>query len=139
MQLSSILTRTQVNTIPAAAHPPLGVRDYLSVSIFAASWLFEIGEWSETFLYLEETLSPTSCSSVLEVVHVAPYAYITLTFPWPSNVICADRASTVADQQKTNWRRAKERKDHDEQFITSGLWSISRHPKYVNSKTFLTF
>ena len=35
----------------------------------------------------------------------------------------------VADYQKTAWRRAKENKVHDEKFITSGLWSISRHPK----------
>ncbi|KAG5652186.1 hypothetical protein H0H81_005985 [Sphagnurus paluster] len=37
----------------------------------------------------------------------------------------------VADRQKTNWRAQKERKLHDEKFITSGLWSISRHPKCV--------
>ncbi|KAH9926838.1 hypothetical protein B0H21DRAFT_700749 [Amylocystis lapponica] len=37
----------------------------------------------------------------------------------------------VADHQKTKWRRAKENKDHDEKFITTGLWGISRHPNYV--------
>ncbi|PSR72930.1 hypothetical protein PHLCEN_2v11167 [Hermanssonia centrifuga] len=37
----------------------------------------------------------------------------------------------VADHQKTTWRRRKENKDHDEKFITGGLWSLSRHPKYV--------
>lgn len=37
----------------------------------------------------------------------------------------------IADRQKTAWRRAKDAKEHEEQFITSGLWSISRHPKYV--------
>lgn len=68
-----------VNTIPVAAHPPLGTRDYLSFTLFAASWLFEI----------------------------------------------------VADHQKTVWRRAKDKNEHDEQFITSGLWSLSRHPNYV--------
>jgi len=35
----------------------------------------------------------------------------------------------IADGQKTSWRNAKEKKEHDEQFISSGLWSISRHPK----------
>lgn len=35
----------------------------------------------------------------------------------------------VADHQKTVWRRDKLEKKHDEQFISSGLWSISRHPK----------
>lgn len=37
----------------------------------------------------------------------------------------------IADHQKTAWRRAKQNKEHDEKFITSGLWSISRHPKCV--------
>lgn len=37
----------------------------------------------------------------------------------------------AADRQKTAWRRAKENKGHEEKFITSGLWSISRHPNYV--------
>ena len=36
----------------------------------------------------------------------------------------------AADRQKTEWRRAKENKEHEEKFITSGLWRISRHPKY---------
>ncbi|THH18109.1 hypothetical protein EW146_g2805 [Bondarzewia mesenterica] len=37
----------------------------------------------------------------------------------------------IADRQKSAWRRAKENKQHDDKFITSGLWGISRHPNYV--------
>lgn len=36
----------------------------------------------------------------------------------------------IADRQKSKWRRAKNLKQHDEEFISSGLWGISRHPKY---------
>jgi steroid 5-alpha reductase family enzyme len=36
----------------------------------------------------------------------------------------------IADRQKLAWRRAQENKEHEEKFITSGLWSLSRHPKY---------
>lgn len=39
--------------------------------------------------------------------------------------------SVVADRQKTAWRNARDNKEHDEKFITGGLWSISRHPKCV--------
>lgn len=35
----------------------------------------------------------------------------------------------TADRQKTAWRKAKDAKQHDEKFISNGLWSISRHPK----------
>lgn len=65
------------NAIPANAHPRLGMRDYVSFSLFAGSFLFE----------------------------------------------------ALADRQKTAWRRRKDAKEHDEQFISSGLWSLSRHPK----------
>ncbi|EPQ54180.1 DUF1295-domain-containing protein [Gloeophyllum trabeum ATCC 11539] len=37
----------------------------------------------------------------------------------------------VADRQKSAWRHARDNKQHDKKFITSGLWSISRHPNYV--------
>jgi steroid 5-alpha reductase family enzyme len=35
----------------------------------------------------------------------------------------------IADRQKSTWRKAKDAKEHNELFISSGLWSISRHPK----------
>jgi steroid 5-alpha reductase family enzyme len=37
----------------------------------------------------------------------------------------------TADRQKAAWRAARDTKQHDEKFITSGLWSISRHPNYI--------
>lgn len=43
----------------------------------------------------------------------------------------------IADRQKSTWRKAKENKEHDEQFISTGLWSVSRHPKYVIFKYLL--
>ncbi|KJA26252.1 hypothetical protein HYPSUDRAFT_159182 [Hypholoma sublateritium FD-334 SS-4] len=37
----------------------------------------------------------------------------------------------IADRQKSVWRKAKDNKEHEEVFISSGLWSISRHPNYI--------
>jgi len=67
------------NAVPASAHPPLGMCDYASLVLFAASFTFEV----------------------------------------------------VADNQKSAWRCAHDKKLHDEKFVTGGLWSISRHPNYV--------
>ncbi|KAG8705578.1 hypothetical protein FRC08_001592 [Ceratobasidium sp. 394] len=67
------------NILPSAKQPPFGPRDWLGLSIFATSLVFE----------------------------------------------------AIADHQKSDWRARKNAKLHDERFISSGLWSISRHPNYV--------
>lgn len=36
----------------------------------------------------------------------------------------------VADRQKNAWVQEKKNKQHDEDFLTRGLWSKSRHPNY---------
>ncbi len=36
----------------------------------------------------------------------------------------------AADRQKAAWTREKRAKKHDEDFLTRGLWSRSRHPNY---------
>lgn len=36
----------------------------------------------------------------------------------------------TADRQKNAWVQAKKNKEHDEDFLTHGLWSKSRHPNY---------
>ncbi|EJF64592.1 hypothetical protein DICSQDRAFT_144356 [Dichomitus squalens LYAD-421 SS1] len=81
-----------------------------------ATWIMVVG----LPVYMVNTLSPANHPKLgpLDYFSVALFAG-----SWLFEI--------VADHQKSAWRRAKDNKQHDEKFITNGLWGISRHPNYV--------
>lgn len=44
----------------------------------------------------------------------------------------------AADRQKSRWVEARRRKEHDEEFLTRGLWAWCRYPNYFGEVTLWT-
>ncbi|KAH8118238.1 DUF1295-domain-containing protein [Phellopilus nigrolimitatus] len=81
-----------------------------------ATWVFLVG----LPVYMVNTLPAHAHPALL------PRDYISLGI-----FVSSFLFEVVADHQKTAWRKEKAAKKHEEQFISRGLWSISRHPNYL--------
>lgn len=81
-----------------------------------ATWVFAVG----LPVYLSNSAPPV----VHPALNIRDYLSLGL-------IVTSFLIEVVADTQKSQWRARKDRKLHDEKFISSGLWSLSRHPKYA--------
>jgi len=81
-----------------------------------ATWVFAVG----LPVYMVNSLPPSATPALRS------YDYLSFGL-----FASAWLFEIIADRQKTEWRRARDNKEHDEKFISSGLWSISRHPNYL--------
>ncbi|KAI0058776.1 DUF1295-domain-containing protein [Artomyces pyxidatus] len=89
---------------------------FTSLWVAQATWVFFVG--------LPVYLSNILPSHLHPALSMRDYAAVGL---YAGSLIF----EVIADRQKSAWRHAKETKQHDEKFITTGLWSLSRHPNYV--------
>ncbi|TFK99450.1 DUF1295-domain-containing protein [Pterulicium gracile] len=81
-----------------------------------ATWVFLVG----LPVYMAN-ITPANLHAPLGARDFASLSLVALSFGF----------EIIADAQKSAWRRAKKEKKHDEKFISSGLWALSRHPNYV--------
>ncbi|KAH7926107.1 DUF1295-domain-containing protein [Leucogyrophana mollusca] len=81
-----------------------------------ATWVLVVG----LPVYLANAL-PASAHPPLGPRDFASLALLTSSF----------LLEVTADHQKSKWRAEKDLKKHDDNFISRGLWSISRHPNHV--------
>ncbi|CAL1716772.1 unnamed protein product [Somion occarium] len=84
--------------------------------IAQATWVFAVG----LPVYLVNSV-PSAADPPLTIADYASLAFLASSWMF----------ELVADYQKSVWRQAKEKKQHDEKFVTRGLWAISRHPNHV--------
>jgi len=83
------------------------------------------------------------CMSPVMAVNAAPAAVIgaglKLTDVLGLSLYLGGMAfEVIADRQKARWAKEKREKQHDEEFLTRGLWSKSRHPNYFGECTLWT-
>ncbi|KAL1949267.1 hypothetical protein VTO73DRAFT_8148 [Trametes versicolor] len=91
-------------------------------AVFAGFWMAQ-ATWVMLVglpVYMVNTLSPANHPGLGRLDYVS---FALLAGSWLFEI--------VADHQKSSWRHRRDNKEHDEKFITQGLWGVSRHPNYV--------
>ncbi|KAM7215085.1 Protein of unknown function (DUF1295) domain containing protein [Rhypophila decipiens] len=97
------------------------------------------GAWTAQATWVSLCLLPVIAVNSIPASAVAATGAVKLTDVLGLSLYTAGLLfEVVADRQKSQW--AKERKDkvHDEEFLTRGLWSVSRHPNYFGESTLWT-
>lgn len=97
------------------------------------------GAWMAQATWVSLCLMPVLALNSIPATALSALPFLTLTDVIGLLLYVGGIAfEASADRQKSVWVAEKKEKKHDEDFLTRGLWSKSRHPNYFGESTLWT-
>lgn len=98
-----------------------------------------LGAWAAQATWVSLCLMPVLALNSIPATTLAALPFFTITDIVGLLLYVGGLTfEATADRQKSQWMEEKKEKKHDEDFLTRGLWSKSRHPNYFGESTLWT-
>ncbi|KAK5174267.1 uncharacterized protein LTR77_001347 [Saxophila tyrrhenica] len=98
-----------------------------------------LGAWTAQATWVSLCLMPVLALNSIPATALAALPFVTITDVIGLLLYVGGITfEATADRQKNQWVEEKKAKKHDEDFLTRGLWSKSRHPNYFGESTLWT-